>query len=97
MVFVDFNGFTQNEVVRALWAVSRTAAFFQGSGIPEPQLDSVPQNYVDKLLAQNDYIDYFLGRVIKCSFQNFPLLESTKFDRDNGANAMEKVRKSLII
>jgi hypothetical protein len=40
---------------------------------------------------EENYVDYFFGKPIKCDFANYPNLQNQSYDRDAGVGTMQKV------
>lgn len=80
-------GMNKLKAVHKLWLASRPAAFFVMNGIPGPAWDeTTAQRDIDAL----EYIDYLLGRLIKCRFKDFPVIDASGYDNDYGTGAAQR-------
>jgi hypothetical protein len=56
----------------------------------EDDYELMTLDYAQALLTQTQVFNYLRGRPIKTDFRNFPLLDSTEYDKYNGHGEMQK-------
>lgn len=84
---VDFSGYEPDEVLQALVDQAIT-------GTPYMKVSRLEPEYIEVLLERK-YIQYTNGRYLGVTFEKFPLIDSTMYDKYNGAGAMESALKLL--
>ena len=92
--YVDFTGFTKVEVVKALW---NSRKYIKGS-LGEIHNDGKP--LPDYLINNNllgGYIDYIKGKPLKISFQYFPYIKCSKYDKYKDYNWEQTTMKDVLI
>lgn len=91
--FIDFAGFKKEEVLQALHDCAKphnNSDFYYRFG-------SLNLDYAKSLLETRDVIDYLNGRFLYVSFASFPLIDETKYNRQNGNDKMWEVLEILRI
>lgn len=86
-IWVDFAGYEPEEVLQAL--VDRAI-----TGIEYMKISKLEPEYAAALL-ERQYIQYTNGRYLGVSFEKFPLIDSTTYNKYNGDGAMEDALQLL--
>lgn len=77
----------REQCLQALYGASKP----QGYGILHYKPGGLTIEECKEALSRGEYIDYLVGRVIKCNFEDFPnKLSLSLFDRDNGQGSGAK-------
>ena len=93
--YVDFTGFTKVEVVKALW---NSRKYIKGSIGEIHNNDGKPLNVnciIEYLVG--GYIDYIKGKPLKISFQYFPYIKCSKYDKYKDYNWEQTTMKDVLI
>ena len=93
--YVDFSGFSEVEVVKALW---NSRKYIKGSIGEIHNNDGKPLNVnciIEYLVG--GYIDYIKGKPLKISFQYFPYIKCSKYDNYKDDNWEQTTMKDVLI
>lgn len=83
---VDISGLDKAELLVALFDESHQ----QGSGVYNDDSEGLPLDEAREMLENYDYFDYVKGRILKVDLSGDEL-NTSLYNRDNGAWAAEKV------
>jgi hypothetical protein len=62
----------------------------QGYGYLQHVNGDMTEEEANGHFKQYSYFDYIKGCVLKVNFNNYPMIDSYLYDRDNGKDAMQK-------
>jgi hypothetical protein len=85
--WVDFAGYEPEDVLQALIDQAITGTEYMKVSRLEPE-------YMACLL-EREYIQFTNGRYLGVTFKKYPLIDSTTYDKYNGAGAMESALQLL--
>lgn len=85
--WVDFAGYEPEDVLQALIDQAIT-------GTPYMKVSRLEPEYIAAMLVRK-YIQYTNGRYLGVTFEKFPLIDSTTYDKYNGEGAMAAALKLL--
>ena len=88
---INISGINKAAILAALYNNSRP----QGLGFLHFKPDEMTIENAEKLLEQQTYFDYLLGRVMKVDLSG-DILRTWLYDRDNGQGAAEAAIKHLL-
>lgn len=85
--WVDFTGYEPEDVLQALIDQAITGVEYMKVSRLDPEYATV--------LLNRKYIQYTNGRYLGVTFEKFPLIDSTTYDKYNGPGAMNDALKLL--
>lgn len=88
---INISGINKAAILAALYNNSRP----QGLGFLHFKPDEMTIEQAERLLEQQTYFDYLLGRVMKVDLSG-DILRTWLYDRDNGQGAAEAAIKHLL-
>ena len=87
---IDISGLNRDDLLRALWNRSKPASFYLYNNFPAPPFD-----LSKKTKSDENYVDYFCGRVIKANIYSSDTVDPWAYDRDVDDGAFASVVANL--
>lgn len=81
---------TKDEATRALWVQAMPSL-----GLGRLHSHQAPTDEDIEEAIQKPRIDYLRGKSIKISFEHWPEVDATGYDRDNGVGKMQEVASAI--